>query len=672
MPSHPRYLSKSRFKLANECPTKLFYTGKKQVYPDASFDDEFLAALAEGGFQVGELAKALFPGGHDIQELGYEQSLQRTAALLEQENVVIFEPAFRYQGLFVRVDILVKSGCNIELIEVKAKSCKGAGEEQFLGKKPGSILSKWRPYLEDVVFQHYVVAGAFPEWKIQPYIMLVDKTSTSPTSGLHQKFLLRQGESGRSYCENVTPLCAEEESGDLLIKIPLHESFEIIRNDSYGPGSARNFDTWITYLAGKYSADERIWTPPSPRCGSCQFQANTEELAAGCRSGLQECWQHAFNLSAEELQAPTVLEVWGSRKKKKWLEERRPLLRDLDASDFGNPQTGRGAMETQERQWIQVRKAQQQETHHDLRLELKGEMDSWKFPLHFIDFETMAPAIPMHAGCRPYEMLAFQFSHHVMQQDGSVAHVGEYIEERCGAFPNFDFVRALKKELENDDGTIFRYATHENSVLGSIREQLLRAQTAHHGFDLGDDTLEDAHELVAFIESISQPPQKNPDAWNEGPRNMVDLLVMVRKYYFDPRMKGSNSIKQVLPAVINTSEFLQKTYSKAIYGTATGIASKNFSEQAWVQESDGEFLDPYKLLPTMFEGFSEKDRLNLLSGDGSVDNGGAAMTAFARMQFTEMGEQERRHLRKLLLKYCELDTLAMVMIVQAWQEWLDT
>ena len=60
----------------------------------------------------------------------------------------------------------------------------------------------------------------------------------------------------------------------------------------------------------------------------------------------------------------------------------------------------------------------------------------------------------------------------------------------------------------------------------------------------------------------------------------------------------------------------------------------------------------------------------LLSRDGSIDNGGAAMTAFARMQYTEMGDPERDHLRGLLLKYCELDTLAMVMIYEAWREWL--
>ena len=57
---NPRYLTKSRFKLAHECETKLFYTNKKSEYADQSLDDSFLKSLAEGGFQVGELAKYYF------------------------------------------------------------------------------------------------------------------------------------------------------------------------------------------------------------------------------------------------------------------------------------------------------------------------------------------------------------------------------------------------------------------------------------------------------------------------------------------------------------------------------------------------------------------------------------------------------------------------------------
>jgi hypothetical protein len=43
-----RYLTKSRFKLAAECPTKLFYTGKDKVYKNNMQEDSFLAMLADG------------------------------------------------------------------------------------------------------------------------------------------------------------------------------------------------------------------------------------------------------------------------------------------------------------------------------------------------------------------------------------------------------------------------------------------------------------------------------------------------------------------------------------------------------------------------------------------------------------------------------------------------
>ena len=42
--------------------------------------------------------------------------------------------------------------------------------------------------------------------------------------------------------------------------------------------------------------------------------------------------------------------------------------------------------------------------------------------------------------------------------------------------------------------------------------------------------------------------------------------------------------------------------------------------------------------------------------------------AYARMQFEVMSDYEREELKRALLKYCELDTLAMVMIVEAWRD----
>ena len=89
----------------------------------------------------------------------------------------------------------------------------------------------------------------------------------------------------------------------------------------------------------------------------------------------------------------------------------------------------------------------------------------------------------------------------------------------------------------------------------------------------------------------------------------------------------------------------------------------NFINQTWIKLDETEkVISPYKQLPPLFDNVEDIDKLDLLITDNNLADGGAAMTAYARMQFTEMTEFESKELQNALLKYCELDTLAMVMI----------
>ncbi len=132
-------------------------------------------------------------------------------------------------------------------------------------------------------------------------------------------------------------------------------------------------------------------------------------------------------------------------------------------------------------------------------------------------------------------------------------------------------------------------------------------------------------------------------------------------------MKGSNSIKKVLPAILNSSEFLKKKYAEPIYGADDGIPSLNFQDWQWITYENGEVVDPYKLLPKMFRDIPDED-LDLLSENDELREGGAALTAYARLQFEEMSDYERTEIKSALLKYCELDTLAMVMVFEGWKD----
>ena len=179
--SKPRYLTKSRFKLGLECPIKLFYI-KKEEYKDQKQEDTFLEALAEGGFQVGELAKYKYPGGVDIETLDYDESLEVTNKELEKDKATIYEAAVRYDDLFIRVDVLKKTNAFIEIIEVKAKSYEMVDLEKdpFIDqrtKKVKKLNGKWAPYLYDIAFQYYVATKAFPGKTIIPKLLLVGNYS---------------------------------------------------------------------------------------------------------------------------------------------------------------------------------------------------------------------------------------------------------------------------------------------------------------------------------------------------------------------------------------------------------------------------------------------------------------------------------------------------------------
>lgn len=143
---------------------------------------------------------------------------------------------------------------------------------------------------------------------------------------------------------------------------------------------------------------------------------------------------------------------------------------------------------------------------------------------------------------------------------------------------------------------------------------------------------------------------------------MVDLLELVKKFYYNPSTNGSNSIKDILPAILKDSKFLIEKYSRPIYN---GL---NFSDFTWIQIGDnGKIINPYKLLPPIFKDIDVEMLDEMLADEeGEISDGGSAMIAYAQMQFSQMSEKENELICKSLLRYCELDTLAMVMI---WEDW---
>ena len=91
MSNNKRDLTKSKFKLVLECPTKLFYVDKPE-YANQKTEDAFLKALAEGGAQVEALARSYHPDGILITENNAESAIAATQKHIDKDSVILFPP----------------------------------------------------------------------------------------------------------------------------------------------------------------------------------------------------------------------------------------------------------------------------------------------------------------------------------------------------------------------------------------------------------------------------------------------------------------------------------------------------------------------------------------------------------------------------------------------------
>jgi hypothetical protein len=404
---------------------------------------------------------------------------------------------------------------------------------------------------------------------------------------------------------------------------------------------------------------------------------------------VHQCWQDAIDqnflktperrLSYEE---PLSIDLWGGKSGSKSIKQtvidaRRALLVDINEEDI-RPKSKKQTigLSPLRRRLAQIAAAKETDKACELcdqRLEV---LNRWEWPLHMIDFETSTPAIPFFKGMTPYETLAFQFSHHVMERGPNgkviIRHANQWISTNPHAFPNVEFVRHLRKALmpEGDlKGTVFRFHNHERSVLNFLKNSF---------GNLPSELVPDLDLLKNFIDLLAgdaEPEEKRVGKAKNGTKPMVDLHLLLEESYYGAKSKGSGSLKYILPAILNDADSIAQLYSKAgIYGKGLLIDSLNFTEpqgHIWLSEETGN--DPYRTLPPIFA--SDSGELNeMLMGlvddddNSSIAHGGAAMTAYNLTQFSNLHHSEREKVKKALLRYCELDTLAMVIAIQGLYE----
>jgi hypothetical protein len=430
---------------------------------------------------------------------------------------------------------------------------------------------------------------------------------------------------------------------DLLVKQPLEAG-----------GYAWAFDEGIAALEA--NIDGPAFAPRvGPQCKSCQFRAAPYEVREGLQDGRMTCWSTQFHLPTEAFVHGTVFDLNNFRGAQGVIESGKILLQDLDTDDIKfKPELGK--ISQSHRQWLQCEESRGVVDHPVAITDtLMTTFAALTYPLHFIDFETATPALPFHMGRRPYEQILFQFSHHWIEQAGRIAHVSQHLDSRPGVFPNFITVRALSRVLGDDDGSVIHWWTHERTVLKAVRAQLLAST----------DAPVDRDQLITFIDSLVGA--------DGSTGRLIDLGQHVtHPSLFLPGTKGSSSIKKVLPALLTHSRRLQERYRQPTYGAKGGIHSLNFRDQTWVKfDTEGRVLDPYSLLSGRFNDPALDALEDADENRPAIADGGYAMVAYSLLQSELLPPDDRAELQKQLLRYCELDTLAMVMAFEGLQDQIE-
>jgi len=614
-------LTKSDYKTASSCIKKLVY--KKARYKTKDEGNEYLKLLANGGHVINKYAQLLYPEGREIFTKDPELAAIETKKLfLENDNITLFEGTFTSNERMIRADIIEKKDNTINLIEVKSKSFDSV--EMKAKDFEDEIL--------DVTFQALVISEIYPDYKVNSYLLMPDKSKFTNIDGLAGWFSSQElnaddlkKKDDTEFAKKITVKFKfdedpERENYILQLKedsiLTLYPLNELVSNKS--EEVIKNSIVYLDVIKNGVPENQFLL---SKNCASCEYNLGKELI----KNGYRECWKDLTDVS------PNIFDLnhggsIGSAKKGFYYDE---LIRAGSVSLFDIDQerlkTAKGEISIRGiRQIMQI-----ENTHSNSEVilpEFKSVLEELKYPLHFIDFETYSGAIPHHKGMRPYEKVAFQWSCHTIDYPGADPVHSEFLNEEYD-FPNFRFAKTLMAQI-GESGTPFMWSPFENTILRDVLHQI---ESQNHEDEILKNWL-----LNITTDKDAKPARKG---------RFVDLNALANSYYFHPDMKGKTSIKKVLPAIWNNNPYLHDNPWFSQYVTGDALSSKSL----------------YDSLAPIINEMEEEEVIN---------EGTGAMRYYNEMMFgLGPNDQARKEqLKTLLLQYCELDTMAMVIV---WRYWVD-
>ena len=156
----------------------------------------------------------------------------------------------------------------------------------------------------------------------------------------------------------------------------------------------------------------------------------------------------------------------------------------------------------------------QNKTEYIDKTKAKDILKSLEYPIHFFDFETYNPAVPMWDNSRPWQQVPFQYSLHNLYEDGNLVH-HEYIHESLDE-PREPLINGMKRHFESSGSIVVYYEPFEKSRLEEMGKDFPQHQK--------------------FLNAVSD--------------RIWDQMQIFKTCFEDHRLALSTSIKVVLPAFV--------------------------------------------------------------------------------------------------------------------------
>jgi predicted RecB family nuclease len=251
-----------------------------------------------------------------------------------------------------------------------------------------------------------------------------------------------------------------------------------------------------------------------------QYLNMPEEKGCEClyRGRNAQCTTFAYsNPDVPEYSVYDINRIGGSKKLfEDWIDRGIYAIEDID-----NPEVLTGAKKAQYDAYMKG------EAIVD-KAKIKKELSKLNFPLQFFDYEGFVSAIPMFNGFGAYEQIPFQYSLHILYEDGEVEHKEFLITKPSGDF-TLPLIKRLCADIDPKGTVISWYKTYESQRNKKLAELY--------------------PEYADFLEEVNE--------------NMFDLMhIFSKNMYVDPAFKGSSSIKKVLPVLVPELSYSEMNISK--------------------------------------------------------------------------------------------------------------